>query len=373
MNKPPILIIENSVAITGALKSLVRSSQQLSKHFHFLFLLPKKSAAIKLVQSAGFEVYQMGLRELRKSFFDVLQYLPALIYNSFALKKIVREHKINLIVVNDFYNLVPATFKMLDGPIPYICYVRFLPSKFPATLVKFWCAWHRRYASAIVAVSKVVEKELPYRDSVIVIGNELPSEEIRFVSAKKSTTILYPANYIPGKGQEYALESWALISEKHPQWKLKFVGSDMGLSKNNQYKQSLIALSQNLQLGHRVEWGGFSEKISDEYLDAEIILNFSQSESFSLTCLEAMFYGRPVIATRSGGPSEIIDDNVTGILVHLNDISAMAKAMDYLISNPSEREAMAHRAFESVREKFSYDKTIGKLGELYAQVLHEPS
>ncbi|HYI78797.1 MAG TPA: glycosyltransferase family 4 protein, partial [Chryseolinea sp.] len=250
-------------------------------------------------------------------------------------------------------------------------YVRFLPSKFPKQLVRFWCAWHQRYAHTTIAVSEVVKNELPYKKDVIVIGNEIPAEEIQFVPSTNSTTILYPANYIQGKGQEFALKSFAVLSKIHPQWKLKFVGGDMGLKKNQEFKKDLIALAKRLRLGTQVEFHDFAEKISEEYLNASFVLNFSESESFSLTCLEAMFYGRPVIATRSGGPSEIIDHNQSGILVDVNDVTAMAEAIDELISNPEKREQMSRIAYERVRQKFSYQNTIAKLGEVYKAAIKD--
>lgn len=369
MNKPRILIIENSVAVTGALKSILRSSQGLAENFTFIFLLQKNSAAVDHVREAGFEVYQLDMRELRKSIFSVLVYLPVLVYNAFTLSKVVRKLNIHLILVNDFYNLLAAAYKILRGKIPYVCYVRFLPSKFPKPFVKFWCALHLRYAQRTIAVSKAVFNELPFKQNVVVIGNELPAEEIQFISTLTSTTILYPANYIPGKGHEFALESFALVCTKHPEWRLKFVGGDMGLAKNRQFKEGLIKQARDLKISDRVEWHNFSEKISDEYLHASIALNFSESESFSMTCLEAMFYGRPVIATRSGGPSEIIDQNETGILVELKDTAAMADAMKNLITNPDKREDMARRAYHSVRQKFSFANTIEKLGEVYQKSL----
>jgi glycosyltransferase involved in cell wall biosynthesis len=82
-----------------------------------------------------------------------------------------------------------------------------------------------------------------------------------------------------------------------------------------------------------------------------------------------MYYGRPVIATRSGGPAEIIDHNQSGILVDLKDISAMANAIEYLITHPANREDMAKLAYERVRIKFSFENTVGKLGKAYDEVL----
>ena len=371
MSNPRILIIENSIAITGALKSIVRSSDSLKADYTFVFLLPAKSSATAYVRGLGFEAYELPMKEIRKNILSLIIYVPMLFYNAIKLFQFIRKLNIDLITVNDFYNLLPAVYKIARGKVPYVCYVRFLPSKFPNALVNLWCSTHRRYAYKTIAVSEVVRKELPSRDQVIVISNELPPENIRFNLPANSTTLLYPANYIRGKGQEFALESFNLISKKYPDWKLRFVGGDMGLQKNKDFKQYLIAHANSLGLGAKVEWHSFAEKISEEYLAAAIVLNFSESESFSLTCLEGMFYGRPVIATRSGGPSEIIDHNESGILVDVKDVTAMTKAIDELISNPEKREQMSRIAYERVRQKFSHQNTVQKLAEVYKAAIKD--
>lgn len=370
--KSRILIIENSTAVTGALQSILRSSQGLRDEYEFFFLLPKNTAAIGFVRQAGFEVHELQMKELRKDLLSFATYLPVLFYNSFLFAKLLKKLKIDLVNVNDFYNLLPACYKFFGGKTPYVCYVRFLPSRFPKPLVAFWCGLHDRFASAVIAVSEAVLRELPIKNNVTVIGNEVPAENILFTPSD-SNYILYPANYIRGKGQELALESFAIIHEKHPRWKLKFVGGDMGLQKNKEFKADLIKQASRLHLENQIEWNDFAAKISDEYLSASIILNFSASESFSMTCLEGMFYGRPVIATRSGGPAEIIDQNQSGILVDLEDVSGMAAAIDYLISHPDKRNAMAQKAYKRVREKFSYENTIGKLEKIYRSALKYPS
>ncbi len=371
MSKPKILIIENSIAITGALKSIVRSSDSLKADYTFVFLLPAKSSATAYIRGLGFEAYELPMKEIRKNILSLIIYIPMLFYNSIKLFQIIRRLNIDLITVNDFYNLLPAVYKIAGGKVPYVCYVRFLPSKFPNALVNLWCSTHRRYAYKTIAVSEVVRKELPYQDRVIVISNELPPENILLALRPNSTTLLYPANYIQGKGQEFALESFSLVSKKHPEWKLKFVGGDMGLQKNKDFKKKLVELASRLHVETKVVWHSFAENISEEYLNAAIVLNFSESESFSLTCLEAMFYGRPVIATRSGGPSEIIDHNESGILVDVKDVVAMGKAIDELISNPAKREQMSRIAYERVRQKFSNEKTVQKLAEVYKAAIKD--
>lgn len=369
--KSRILIIENSTAITGALQSILRSSQGLQGDYDFIFLLPSNSSATNFVRQSGFEVHELPMKELKKNVLSFMIYFPLLFYNTYLLSQFLKKLKIDLINVNDFYNLLPACYKFFGGKTPYVCHVRFLPSRFPKPLVAFWCGLHDRFASAVVAVSNAVLRELPIKNNVTVIGNELPADDVSF-APPASKYILYPANYIRGKGQQHALESFAIIHKKHPDWKLKFVGGDMALQKNKEFKAELIKQANRLQLEKQVEWNDFSSKISEEYLSAAIVLNFSESESFSMTCLEAMFYGRPVIATRSGGPAEIIDQNQTGILVDLEDVTGMADAIDYLISNPEKRDAMAQKAFKSVREKFSFENTIGKLRKIYRNALKYP-
>ncbi len=106
MSKRRILIIENSIAVTGALKSVIRSSEALSNFYTFVFLLPENSTALKYVRDLGFETLEMPMKELRKSILSVVTYLPRLLYNAIKLFGIARKLKIDLILVNDFYNLL---------------------------------------------------------------------------------------------------------------------------------------------------------------------------------------------------------------------------------------------------------------------------
>jgi glycosyltransferase involved in cell wall biosynthesis len=366
--KPRILIIENSIAVTGALESIIRSSSYLTNHFDFIFLLPKKSEAIEAVKKKGFTVHELPMKELRKSLSSIIGYLPMLLLNTIRLNRLIRESKIDFLVCNDFYNLLPITHCVLFKKISYLSYVRFLPSKLPRTLVQLWFGLHNHYAKKIIVVSQAVKRELPASEKVIIIYNELPDVDVSY-TPPESTIILYPANYISGKGQEHALKAFAKIHTKYPQWTLRFVGGDMGLEKNKTYKKSLEAMGANLGIQNQVQWNGFSNNVKEEYLNAGLVLNFSTSESFSLTCLEGLFYGRPVIATRCGGPEEIIDDSKTGLLVPVSNVEEMASAIDSLLKNETLREKIATSAYRAVRQKFDYQNTVERLLSLYLEYL----
>src|SRR5258708_27618061 len=156
--KPTILIIDNSIDITGAFYSALRSTSLLRDQYNFCFVLPIDSRARRTANESGLKVYEMSMKELRKDALAILFYLPFLIFNTIRLFRVVRMCKADLIVSNDFYNLLAPIYELFGGKVPYICYVRFRPSKFPSVLVKLWCGVHDRFAFSIIAVSEVVKK-----------------------------------------------------------------------------------------------------------------------------------------------------------------------------------------------------------------------
>jgi glycosyltransferase involved in cell wall biosynthesis len=369
MNKPRVLIIENSLDFTGGLNSTLRSSRWLSDQFDFQFLLPSGSRSSLYLQEAGFRVHEMPMQEIRKSLAAMIMYIPRLLRNTSRFAKLVKRHRIDVMISNDYYNLIPPIYKSLGGKIPYLCFVRLLPSRFPGTLVGMWYRLHARHADKILAVSEKVKAQLPANNKIIVQYDGLESDSVADYNME-STTILYLANYIPGKGQEYAVKSFAKICREFPGWKVRFVGSEMGLEKNRKFKRRLAEVAAKLGCDSQFEWKEFTTNTRREFDGAAIVLNFSDSESFSLTVQEALFHGRPVIATDSGGPTEIIDDGTSGIIVARRDVDSMAAAMKRLMSHPEERRQMGEAGHRRMVERFNPSMTFAKLGKLLLSVLN---
>ena len=370
MKRPRILIIENSIHVTGALKSITRSSYDLKEYFDFVFVLPRHSAGRQLVESSGFSViYELPMLELNRTLFALLFYIPILLANTFRLKRIIKQEKIQMLHVNDLYNLLPVVLKITGLRLPYICHIRFLPDKFPKKLFSFWLVAHLRYAQHVICVSNFLKDKLPYHAKIVVINNELPMEEKYPYPADRSTTLLYLSNIIRGKGHEFGIKAFSRIASSFPTWKLRFVGGDMGLSKNKELKRELMELCQWMGISHQVEWIDFTIDTEAEYKNAAIALNFSESESFSITCVEAQFYGCPLIATDSGGPAEIIIDSQTGFLIPIGNINSMVSSMQTLINDSLLRLKFAERGREVVRDRFSIANTSYRLKRIYSDTL----
>jgi glycosyltransferase involved in cell wall biosynthesis len=376
MKTKKILVVENSVHVTGALKSVCRTAYDLRNHFEFVFVVPTRSKGRSWIESKGFtKIYELPLLEISKRPASLLLYIPMLLKNSLALSRIARRENVDLVHINDLYNLILPTAKIFGLSVSYICHVRFLPEKFPPRLFDFWINIHLRYSKGIVAVSKFLGRKLPKHPSITVIYNELPVEE-RYpegVPRLPNPTILYLSNVIIGKGHAYAIESFAMIHKSFPDWRLRFVGGDMGLAKNKLYRRELQQLCEEHGISDKTDWIDFTEDVEREYRQAEMALNFSESESFSITCLEALFFGCPIVATESGGPAEIIDHNISGFLVPKGELGSMVEHMQKLMSDKKLRERFAAEGARIVRSRFSVENTSFKLKAIYEQCLGAPN
>lgn len=109
---PKVLIIDNSMGITGALNAILGYSEYAKEHFQFVFILPNNSRAVTVLSDKGYEVLTLPFVELSKSWRNILPYIPYLLLNAFRLKSIIANFKIDLVHVNDFYNLTAVVAKI---------------------------------------------------------------------------------------------------------------------------------------------------------------------------------------------------------------------------------------------------------------------
>ena len=113
------------------------------------------------------------------------------------------------------------------------------------------------------------------------------------------------------------------------------------------------------------------ERVNDieDYLQAaDVGLYTSEMESFCLSILEGMCFACPSVATRVGGIPEVIEDNVTGLLVPFGDAGALAGAVERLIQDPALRAALGRAAQQRARERFSAEVIVPRYEALYRRL-----
>ena len=168
------------------------------------------------------------------------------------------------------------------------------------------------------------------------------------------------AHYIEGKGHLHTVHAFAHAYGENPALRLRFVGADLGLEKNRALKKLLALTAVQMGIKHVFIFRGYSDDVELEIKNADIVLNFSESESFSHTCFEACAFGWTIIVTRCGGPEEIFEDGISGLLVPVGAVDEIAHAIPKLSAEPAMKLEMGGAGPHTVRLRFSEGAFVGK-------------
>ena len=345
------MIVDGSVAVTGALVSAARQAALLADEVRTVLVLPRGHQVPSQRLTAFAEVIEIPIVPLRKKVGSLIAYSPALVAGSLRLRRALKRRGASRVQINDFYLLHGTMLRLMGFRGRVVTFVRIDPMRFGAA-GRFWLTSARRSSDALVAVSRFIQRRV--EDSRLVYEHVVPSGAR--ASGGSGQLLLFVGNMIAGKGQDDAVAAFNRIARDFPAARLLFVGGDMGLPKNRTFQASVEQAAKAGPAADRIEFRGASDDLSGDYTAAFAALNFSASESFSITCLDACVAGLPVIATRCGGPEEIIDDEVTGWLVPVGDVAAMAHRMAWLLGHRAEAAAMGAAGRTLVEERFSADR-----------------
>lgn len=174
----------------------------------------------------------------------------------------------------------------------------------------------------------------------MTIAHQKPSE-------LDSKVVLAAGHLVPQKGFDLLLTAWAVIAQRHPQWRLRIVGSGA-------QKDILKSMSVRLNIVAQVDFVPQTPDMTREYLTASIYALSSRFEGYGLVLVEAKSFGLPVVSFDCDcGPSEIVRHEVDGLLVPPEDVGAFAAGLDRLIKSAQDREAFGKSALQDRRHELS--------------------
>jgi glycosyltransferase involved in cell wall biosynthesis len=157
----------------------------------------------------------------------------------------------------------------------------------------------------------------------------------------------------PWKGQDVVLQALAALPAAHGM----IVGAP--LFGEHDYERELRRLADALGIAHRVHFLGFRSDIPALMRASSIVVHSSiAAEPFGRTVVEGMLAGKPVVASRAGGPCEIIEDRVSGILVPPGDPAALAAVLKELLDNPAFASRIASAGRARALAKFSLEPMV---------------
>ena len=159
----------------------------------------------------------------------------------------------------------------------------------------------------------------------------------------------------PQKGQDYFVKLASNLSKKYPNLIFVHCG-ELPNYGDSEYSESLIKNSDNLVCSKKFFWFDYSNNIENFWGLVDIGITPSQDdEAFGRVIIEAMAAKIPVITTDSGGPSEIIENNINGICVPKHDYPALELSIEKLLFDTELREKFINRGLSLVEQKFSLD------------------
>ncbi|MCS5491130.1 glycosyltransferase family 4 protein [Algoriphagus limi] len=158
----------------------------------------------------------------------------------------------------------------------------------------------------------------------------------------------------PGKGQGFFLEMTQELISKNSNLHFVLVGDPFP-----GYEPILEELLQKIEkdgLSAKVSYLGFREDIPQIMASLDIfVLPSVLPDSFPTVILEAMAAGKPIVATKSGGAVEMVEEGKTGFLIPIGDVNQGIKALNQLIEDKNLREKMGKAGQDRVLKEFSLE------------------
>jgi glycosyltransferase involved in cell wall biosynthesis len=164
------------------------------------------------------------------------------------------------------------------------------------------------------------------------------------------------------KGIQYFLDAAVILAERFPEARFLVVG-------DGESRRELEGHAGRLGLGRRVVFTGFRCDVPELLSEAEVCVLPSLSEGLSNALLESMAAGVPVVATRVGGNSEVVEDGLTGLLVPARNPAELAWATGRLLENKNLALSYGQAGMRRVQELFSMERSVRETEHLYERLL----
>jgi glycosyltransferase involved in cell wall biosynthesis len=290
------------------------------------------------------------------------------------LARLVREHKIQIVhahLARD-YPLAALVAGRSGAQLVLTRHVLFPLSRIHRLTL--------RRAKTVIAVSNAVADSLRAQkifrnEQIVVIYNGIDVSRFdtqRRREGSENFRVGTAGHLGPIKGLEDFVRAAALVAVDRADIDFVVAGEDK--SATREHRRALESLIGELGLRERIQLIGWVEEIPRFLSTLDAFISPARAEPFGLAIVEAMAAGIPVIATMSEGAREIIEPNVTGILVPIGDVATIANTILEIVRDEALRERLAQRARHAAAERFSLQRMVESTESVYrgARGMSEP-
>lgn len=370
-----VLMFIQSLELGGSETQTVEIARQLAHEGYSVTVgcLRAGGPLTKRLQEAALEVVEFPIRA------SLLR--PSTITQMLKLMAFIRERRFRVVHTNDLYSNLFAVPAAWMARVPVIISSR-------RDLSRWW--WYTPFrrkilrriqalSTKILVNSEAVRRDLLLRDGfapgkIQVVRNGIDMERFNGVSADRCQVlpgvapntkwIVVVGNMHTGvKGHGDLIEAAKTIRETHPETRFLLAGDgEMRSFFENQVRAAELE-EMFVFLGHRTD-------IPALLSCCDIAVLASRSEGLPNAVLEYMAAGLPVVATTVGGIPEIIENEVTGLLVAPENPGALREALVRLLKDEQLRKRLGSAGRERVLAQFNFASVIARLRLLYKDPRH---
>lgn len=301
---------------------------------------------------------------------------------AWRLSRLVSSRGIDLVHCDwsrDLFTLVPALLPHRRVPLVLHKHVGVLAAK------RLW-VHYGLYARVdrVVAISEVIHRNFlamhPIEArKVVTIHNGVdpgrfrpdPAARARLRAelgyADEDLVVGIVGRVTPSKGHREFLDMAARLAPTHPRARFLVVG-EATRGEEGEGRAIVDGIAAG-GLGGVVQVTGFRSDVPDLLAAMDIFAFPSHNEAFGLALIEAMATGLPTVSSDCDGVPDIVVEGRTGLMVPARDAAALAAATARLLDDARLREAFGRAGRERVLERFTGDRFVAALEDLYADAL----
>jgi glycosyltransferase involved in cell wall biosynthesis len=246
-------------------------------------------------------------------------------------------------------------------------------SKIDLPLYEIFDKVSAKYIDEILVLSRVAQKlvEKVYNRQARIVRSGVDveffhnasKEEVRKKHGLENDFILLQtANISALKRQSDAVEALYYLSKSYDNVKLILDGSGP--------KDALMRLGEKVGVKDKILFlhSTNDEELAKMYAACDVFV-FPSQITWGLAATEAMAAGKPVIASKKAGVSEIIQNGVNGMVVDHAKPEELAKQVEILMNTPKLRKRIGENAYEYVKNNLSWEKYAGNMESIFQQTI----
>ncbi len=342
---------------TGGLERLLVDYGRFhdSKKFELSFIaLEGLGQPAKELSAAGFQIDQIGLSKIGK------------ISGLTQLWRLLKEQQIDILHTHNTYPQFYGAFAAKLAKTPVV-----LNSQHGRGCGPNWKSlWQFRLANQlttqIVGVSEDATKLCQQQNErnaskMTCIWNGIDLERFQYRGPSDSLNAISVGRLSPEKDYGTLLRATKIVLESYPEFQLTLIG-------DGQERQKLELIANKLGFKANVRFLGERSDVHDQLATAGFFVSSSTTEGISLTLLEAMAVGLPIVTTAVGGSPEIVVPGETGKLVPPQDPEKLAQEMIAMIEERPVWPEIGKAARERVETNFNIRTMIRQYEELYLEL-----